>query len=856
MLAASRRLGVVGNAMGRSGLVKPLALATQARWNEHVNRVQQRSLRPLSSPFLHHMRCTHVTPQQQIINDTTAYQHPAFEIVKREIVSEYDFVSTILKHKRTGAEIWSVEKNDDNKVFGITFRTPVDDSTGIPHILEHSVLCGSRKFPTKEPFVELLKGSLQTFLNAFTYPDRTCYPVASQNHKDLYNLIHVYMDAVFHPRAINDPMVLDQEGWHYELESPEDKLKRKGVVFNEMKGVYSQPQSLIHHAAAEALFPDTTYRFDSGGNPKDIPALTFDRFRDFHRRYYHPSNSRIFFYGDDNVSKRLDIIDEYLRDYNADPTAPQNSTIAWQQKNRTFSLVERKYPCAEGQDAKLYSQIDWLINDKPLTPKQHLSLLVLDHLLLGSPSSVLYKALMDSGIGEAVIGGGISDEMLQSTYSVGLKGISNHVNALSLHSLVERTLSEIVRNGFERAAILASMSSIEFDMREFNVGGYPKGLALMLDGMKSWIYNGEPVQAIRFEQPLKELKDEIANGVPVFENLIQEFLLGNQHRVNVILVPDATLETESAKQEEEELATIKAKLNAEELNRIVENTQRLQLAQQADDPPEAKATIPRLSLSDIDKQIKEIPIQVTPLGNGRVTQVTHDLDTAGILYADVAFDISAVSVADIPLLPLFCRMFSECGTSKYDRTEFDRRVLTHTGGLGASPSFPLNEETEENVTRVMRCDNVQAFITVRSKATVEKVDEMFSIVADALLDVNLDQRRRVTEMLRESKASMESSIVSSGHSFASARIASRYSLGGYIGELTGGLTMLSHIKQLLVEIETDDGWNRLLARLRGIAEIVRSSPRIFVNLTGSQSRVRSYVCSFVCVRYRKVFLSL
>jgi Zn-dependent M16 (insulinase) family peptidase len=350
------------------------------------------------------------------------------------------------------------------KVFGVTFRTPPDDSTGVPHILEHSVLCGSRKYKTKDPFVQLLQGSLQTFLNAFTYPDRTCYVVASQNEKDFYNLINVYADAVFHPRAISDPMVHAQEGWHLELEKKDDPLIYKGVVYNEMKGVYSSPDSLLNRASQQSIFPDNTYGVDSGGDPRVIPDLSFEQFADFHRKFYHPSNSRIYFSGDDDVYTRLELMDEYLREFDESPESKPASEIAWQKKVITEPRREtHPYPVGADQPETNMVMVNWLMNDRPLTSFEEMTIGLMDHLLMGTSSSVLRKALLESNLGEAITGGGISDELLQTTFSVGLKGVKAE-DIPKVEQLIYDTLEKAAKEGFEEDDIASTLNTIEFEV--------------------------------------------------------------------------------------------------------------------------------------------------------------------------------------------------------------------------------------------------------------------------------------------------------------------------------------------------------------------------------------------------------
>ena len=410
------------------------------------------------------------------------------------------------------------------------------------------MLCGSRKYKTKDPFVQLLQGSLQTFLNAFTYPDRTCYVVASQNTKDFYNLINVYTDAVYHPRAISDPTVHAQEGWHLELDDKEAPLTYKGVVYNEMKGVYSSPDSLLNRESQRSIFPDNTYGVDSGGDPTVIPDLSFEQFADFHAKFYHPANSRIYFSGDDDVYARLEIMDEYLSEFGPSPESKPASEIQWQKK--TYSEpVRSKYPYPAGADQPETHMVNvnWLLNDRPLSDTEELTLNFLDHLLMGTTSSVLRKKLTESGLGDAITGGGLSDELLQATFSVGLKGVEP-AKVEEVEKLILDTLTEVAEEGFDEDAIASSMNTIEFQLREFNTGSFPKGLSFMLGSMSKWLYDNSPTEALKFEKPLAELKAQIAeSGSKVFQDMLKELFLENKHRSTVEMVPSKTLEAEQLK---------------------------------------------------------------------------------------------------------------------------------------------------------------------------------------------------------------------------------------------------------------------------------------------------------------------
>jgi len=721
------------------------------------------------------------------------------------------------RHKKTGAELLSVHNDDDNKVFGITFRTPPTDSTGVPHVLEHSVLCGSRKFKTKEPFVQLLQGSLQTFLNAFTYPDRTCYVLASQNDKDFKNLINVYADAVFHPRATSDPAVHAQEGWHIELEDKDKPLTYKGVVYNEMKGVYSSPDSRLYRQSQRSVFPDNTYSVDSGGDPTVIPSLSFEDFKDFHAKFYHPANSRIFFWGDDNVEERLELMDEYLSEFDASPESKPASVIEWQKKTITEPRWEtHAYPVGADQPETNMVMANWLMNDNPFTPAEDLVVGVLDHLLMGTGQSILYKTMMESGLGSAITGGGLSDELLQATFSVGLKGVEAE-NTKAVEELVLKTLDQVLEDGFSAEEIDSAMNTIEFRLREFNTGSYPKGLSFMLGAMSKWIYDGKPTDALKFEGPLAELKERIAkDGDAVFKEFLKEYLVENMHRVTIEMAPSKSLEEEELSDEKNRLAAIKESLSDDELDEVIKQTAELKALQASEDAPEDRATIPSLELSDLKREVTEYPNEVTEDENDSgVTVIRHEMaSTSGIAYVSLAVDTSGVAYEDITLLPLFTRIMTATGAGEYSDVQLSQRIGTHTGGVGASLMKTTVSPDGVASGAIYEGNNMITKLTIGGKATSDKTEELFSIFKLVLTDANLDSKKKVIEMLKETKSRIESSIQGSGHSYANNRIKARYSVGGYLDEKMGGITYLDNINALLKEAEDD--WGSVLARLENI----------------------------------------
>lgn len=744
--------------------------------------------------------------------------HPSYDILSKEFVKEYDADCTLYRHKQCGAELLSVSNQDDNKVFGITFRTPPEDSTGLPHIMEHSVLCGSRKYKTKDPFVKLLQGSLQTFLNAFTYPDRTCYVVASQNTQDFYNLIHVYTDAVFHPRAIHDPNVLAQEGWHLELGNKEDPLLYNGVVYNEMKGVYSSPDSLQARHSQTALFPDTAYVLDSGGDPTQIPNLSFSQFKDFHRKFYHPANSWIYFAGDDDVRTRLDMMDDYLKEFDASPESKVGSAMQWQSKIFTSPHWSKYvYPVSVNEDTPSKDMhmviVNWLLNDQPFTPTEDLTVRILDQLLLGTVQSMLYKKLIESNYGTTISGGGLSDELLQHTFSIGLKGVHPD-NVEKVQSLIVSILQTAVKDGFDNEEVEAAMNTLEFRLREFNTGSFPRGLSLMLGAMTEWIYGGSPTEAIKFESALKELKVLIADqGDQVFRDFIQTYLLDNTHRVTIEMVPDETLEHTQLTNEQDRLSKVKSSFQDEQLEDTIRKTQELKKVQSTEDTAEDRATIPALALSDMTPTVTEYPSHVTENAyQSGVTMLYHELpSTSGIVYAKFGVDVSQLSIDDLSLLPLFCRILTETGVQEYSDVEFTRYMGIHTGGVSTSFGIRSVRPSHINEGTVHDGSHLITKLFINGKSTSEKAHTLLDIFQKILTGANLDSQTRVLEILRETKDHMETNVQTSGHVFANSRLKARYSIAGYLDEKIGGFMYLSTVTDLLQEAE--DHWDSVLARL-------------------------------------------
>ncbi len=734
-----------------------------------------------------------------------------FELVRERDVPELNSVAKFFKHKKTGAELLSVENDDENKVFGITFKTPSANSTGVAHIMEHSVLCGSRKFPVKEPFVELIKGSLHTFLNAFTYPDKTCYPVASTNERDFYNLVDVYLDAVFHPNL--HPYTLQQEGWHYELEDPEKPMIFKGVVFNEMKGSYSSPDRVLMEYSQQCIFPDNIYAYSSGGDPKAIPDLSWEQFKSFHDEFYHPSNSRIYFYGNDPIEKRFEILDEYLRDF--DRRKPQNGIVL--QPNFSEPKSERKFYSVgdAAQENKAMMTVNWLLPAN-LDTELALSLAVLDHIIAGTAASPLHKALIDSGLGEEVTGVGLENEMRQMSYSIGLKGIAED-SVGAVENVILDTLKKLVTEGIDPERIEASLNTTEFRMRENNTGSYPRGLILMLRALTPWLYDGDPLAAISFEQPLQNLKNAFAENAQFFEGLIQKYFLDNSHRVTLSLLPDPELQQREDAQEQERLVSAKAAMSDEELAQVVENTRVLKERQAKPDAPEDLAKIPSLSLDDLDKAHSKIPIEI--IEENRPKILYHDLFTNGIAYLSLGFDLKTLPESHLPLLSLFSRSLLQIGTDKEDFVQLSQRIGRKTGGVRPSVYTTTANDRYSTIP----------YLLLSGKVMMHQVDDLFEILTDLTTIVNFDNQERFVQMLLEEKAGMESALVSAGHTISSSRLKALFSETGWLGDQTGGVSYYFSLLKLIEKAQSD--WASVLAALQDMYARVFSRKGFFCNVT-------------------------
>jgi len=739
--------------------------------------------------------------------------HPAFELLRDETIAEIASRARLYRHRKTGAEVLTFANEDENKVFGITFKTPPEDSTGVAHIMEHSVLCGSRKYPVKEPFVELLKGSLHTFLNAMTFPDKTVYPVASQNLKDFYNLVDVYLDAVLFPLITEN--TFRQEGWHYELEASQGPLTYKGVVFNEMKGAYSSPGSVLGKAVQQSLYPDNAYGVDSGGDPASIPDLTYGYFKHFHDRYYHPSNARIVFYGDDPEPERLAKLEEFLGLF--DPIEI-DATVGLQPRFAAPKQVAGTYAAGEDEADKPNTamvSVNWMLD--PIADQEAAIVLsLLAFALVGTSASPLHKALTDSGLGEGLTGSGVDDDYRQPMFSVGLKGVLP-ADGPKVEALILATLENLARDGIARETIDAAVNTLEFALRENNTGSFPRGIALIFRTMRTWLHHGDPLEPLRFEADLARVKARLARGEKLFEALIRSALLDNSHRTTVLLTADPRKSEVEAAAERARLDAARAGMDDAQIAELMETERTLKALQEASDPPEQLAKIPTLHLGDLPRENKSIPTEEVRLGDTRV--LVHDLKTSGVVYLDLAFDMHGLDPALLPYFPVFSRALTQTGTAKEDFVALSQRIGRSTGGIGAG----------RHISGTFTPGKTAAYLMLRGKAVPDGTDELLAIMTDVLTCPRLDNKERIRQMVLEEKAGFESRLSGMGNGLVAMRVRAQFHEADWITEQLSGITHLFFLRQLAAEIDRD--WDGVARKLEAIRQTVVNRAGLIANVT-------------------------
>ncbi|PIR01664.1 MAG: peptidase M16 [Nitrospinae bacterium CG11_big_fil_rev_8_21_14_0_20_45_15] len=738
-----------------------------------------------------------------------------FKLLQKETIDELNSLALRFEHEVTGARVLVLENDDDNKVFSAGFRTPPANDRGVAHILEHSVLCGSRKYPVKEPFMELMKGSLQTFLNAMTFPDKTLYPVASRNKKDFFNLMGVYLDAVFYPEISEN--TFKQEGWHYELAGADKALEYKGVVFNEMKGVFSSPESILDRSLAHSLFPDTIYGFESGGDPDAIPDLTYEEFKEFHRKYYHPSNSYLFLYGNGDTSEYLQYLqNDYLKDFKK---MDVNSAISQQAPFAEPRRIQFNYPVAleESTEKKTFFIVGYRLG--LASDQEHcLGFSILSHLLMGSSASPLRKALMDSELGSEVIGGGFDDNRLETIFAVGMKGTAPEHESKIL-DIIQSTLKKLAEEGIDEDMILSAVNSYDFKLREANFGGFSKGVVYNMQSMSSWLYDADPLMHLRYNDLMEKIKQESKNGY--FENLIRKGFLTNNDQSQIVMIPEPGLSAKQAKEIEKKLQDIKSTLGTKEIDRLIKETQRLQELQATPDSPESLATLPQLGLEDIPHESERFPNEQKKESGPRI--LFHDLFANQIAYTQIGFNTECVPMEKLPYLSLLGTMIMGMGTNKRDYVAMSQRMGIHTGGI--RPWHFTSATTSDR-------HNITSYLFFGGRGLMGKLDDLYDVITELLGEYNFDNSKRLVELIRSAKSDMEDSLIPHGNQYVLSRLQSYHSQLGRYNELTDGISSYHFLEKLLERAEQDP--ESVAEEFRKIAKMIFCQDNMLVNLTGEE----------------------
>ncbi len=750
----------------------------------------------------------------------------SYELLKEQEIPEIGGTGYILKHIRSGAHLFLLACPDSNKVFSIAFRTTPENDTGVAHIMEHSVLCGSLKYPVKDPFVELAKGSLNTFLNAFTYPDKTVYPVASCNDADFRNLMSVYMDAVFNPNIYRNEKIFRQEGWHYELQEPDGELTVNGVVYNEMRGASSDPDDLMERYSMNMLYPDLTYSHESGGAPEAIPALSYEEFLNFHRRYYHPSNSYIYLYGDADMEERLSWLDEaYLSSYEAiDP-----ETEIPEQK--PFSAPREKvfeYAVSEGEEEEGYIYGLSVSLGDLFDPVRSLAYEVLSYALLNAPGAPVRQALLDAQIGTDIYGG-YDSSVRQPMFQIVIKGCREGEKE-HFAEVIEQALLEQAEKKIPERTLLAAINSIEFSLREGDYGRMPKGLMYGLQALETWLHDDmSPMIHLAFDEPFRELRSRIGTGY--FEQLIREKLIENPHRVILSEVPKAGLTKEADDRMREKLAAYKASLSPEEIERIIADTKALKAYQDEPSTEEELLSIPLLRREDLRRNI-------TPYANEErevlgVPVIFHPVHTSGISYFDIRFDLSEVDTEDLPYISLMKLLYTQMNTEHYTYRELNDEIGLLTGGISAGISSFAQFQDPDEITEQFG---------IRGKCLTGNTEDLLKLVKEILFGTDFSDTHRIREILSEEKADRQNDMTASGHSTAAKRVLSYSSKLGKEDDMLAGLDFYRFLEELLSGFE--ERKNGLPEKLRELSKKMLKKDLMIVSLTGEEEAFSAFSESF------------
>lgn len=746
----------------------------------------------------------------------TIHDLAEYEILDEHRVEDVQSDGFILRHKKSGARIAILSNNDDNKVFYIGFRTPPEDETGVPHIIEHTTLCGSKKFPVKDPFIELAKGSLNTFLNAMTYPDKTVYPVASCNDQDFKNLMDVYLDAVFNPNITKYEEIFKQEGWHYELTGKDDELKINGVVYNEMKGAYSSPDEVLSSQIYRSLFPDNTYSKDSGGNPEYIPKLTYEAYLDFYHKYYHPSNSYIYLYGDMDVVERLEWLDkEYLSLYDYKKV---NSEINKQPAFDEIKNVEAQYSITmdDSQENKTYLSYNRVVGDS-LDEMLYQAFDVLDYALVSSPGAPVKQALIDAGIGDDVYGS-YDAGILQPVFSFVAKN-ANASQADEFESIIESTLKEVVKTGINKEALLAGINSSEFKFREADFGQFPKGLLFGLNCLDSWLFDDmKPFIHLECLGTFAKLRKAV--DTDYFEKLIQEYLLDNTHGSSVTVKPKRGLGNERDEALAKELSDYKASLSDEEIKKLIEDTEHLKKYQEEPSSDEDLRKLPMLTRADMKKNAMPFSNIEDELLDVKV--VRHDIESNGIDYISFLFDAGDFAQSELGYLGFFTNALGLVSTEKYSYTDLANATNIYTGGISTgTASHPDIKDRNNFVFK----------FEVKLKVLEKNLDKALELMEQMLLSSDFTDTKRLGELVAQIKARLQANLSSSGHLVAAMRSMSSFSRYALYQDELKGIAFYRSICR--IEKELSESPKSVSDKLAAIAKKLFARNRMLISFTGN-----------------------
>lgn len=746
----------------------------------------------------------------------TIHDLAEYEILDEHRVEDVQSDGFILRHKKSGARIAVLSNNDDNKVFYIGFRTPPEDETGVPHIIEHTTLCGSKKFPVKDPFIELAKGSLNTFLNAMTYPDKTVYPVASCNDQDFKNLMDVYLDAVFNPNITKYEEIFKQEGWHYELTGKDDELKINGVVYNEMKGAYSSPDEVLSSQIYRSLFPDNTYSKDSGGNPEYIPKLTYEAYLDFYHKYYHPSNSYIYLYGDMDVVERLEWLDkEYLSLYDYKKV---NSEINKQPAFDEIKNVEAQYSITmdDSQENKTYLSYNRVVGDS-LDEMLYQAFDVLDYALVSSPGAPVKQALIDAGIGDDVYGS-YDAGILQPVFSFVAKN-ANASQADEFESIIENTLKEVVKTGINKEALLAGINSSEFKFREADFGQFPKGLLFGLNCLDSWLFDDmKPFIHLECLGTFAKLRKAV--DTDYFEKLIQEYLLDNTHGSSVTVKPKRGLGNEREEALAKELSDYKASLSDEEIKKLIEDTEHLKKYQEEPSSDEDLRKLPMLTRADMKKNAMLFSNIEDELLDVKV--VRHDIESNGIDYISFLFDAGDFAQSELGYLGFFTNALGLVSTEKYSYTDLANATNIYTGGISTgTASHPDIKDRNNFVFK----------FEVKLKVLEKNLDKALELMEQMLLSSDFTDTKRLGELVAQIKARLQANLSSSGHLVAAMRSMSSFSRYALYQDELKGIAFYRSICH--IEKELSESPKSVSDKLAAIARKLFARNRMLISFTGN-----------------------